>query len=135
MKLFITALASAVLLIAGEPQAKKDAAVTDRRQQIPKEAVERQPGRFYYTDADGKKWIYVRTPFGASRVEDKGVAEPAAPKADPFANVKITKEGDMVTFERKAPFGVSKWQKKESDLTNEEKAALRRAQETAKQDR
>src|SRR5215470_16679683 len=38
---------------------------------IPKGAVETEPGTFRYTDTDGKKWIYRKTPFGVARLEDK----------------------------------------------------------------
>ena len=34
----------------------------------------------------------------------------------------------MVRFERLGPFGVWKWEKKKSDLDDDEKAALRNAQ-------
>ena len=153
MKYAFAVLMTAGLLAAAEPQATKKKAAAPapaapvKRLEVPAGAVERD-GRYYYTDADGKKWIYVRTPFGASRMEDKPDAAPATKPAEPFANVKITESGDTVTFERPSPFGTAKWQKKKSELTDEEKAALlRRTQEggarpaakgsevTAKQDR
>ena len=138
MKYAFAVLMTAGLLAAAEPQAtKKKAAAAPapaapvKRLEIPAGAVERD-GRYFYTDADGKKWIYVRTPFGASRMEDNGGAAPAVKPAEPFANVKITESGDTVTFERPSPFGTAKWQKKKSELTDEEKAALhRRTQEDA----
>ncbi len=137
MKFVFAVLLSAALLAASEPQAKKAApaasAVPAKRLEIPKGAVEREPGRFFYTDAGGKKWIFVRTPFGPSRMEDKSSDDiaPATP-ADPFADIKITESGDTVTFERTGPFGTSKWQKKKSALNETEKAALRRSQDSAK---
>jgi hypothetical protein len=132
MKFVFAVLISSALLSAGEPQEKKPAA-PPKRVEIPQGAVERDPGRFFYTDSDGKKWIFVRTPFGISKMEDKPSDAPAlvAPTktVDPFAAVKITVSGDVVNFERPTAFGVSKWKKKLSELDDQEKAALRRTQE------
>ena len=151
MKFVYALLLSSVLLQAADPQSKKKApaaaaspsapksapapAAAPQRLEIPKGAVEQDPGRFFYTDADGKKWIYVRTPFGVSRTEDRStaaaVAAPATARpADPFANVKITESNGIVVFERPTGFGTSKWQKKKSELTPEEAAALRRSNES-----
>jgi hypothetical protein len=115
---------------SAEPQAKKSAAVPTppRRTEIPAGAVERDPGRFFYTDKDGKKWIFVRTPFGISRTEDTGAPAPAS---DTAPAVKATESGDTVTFERLSAFGVTKWQKKKADLTDDEKEALRRSQKSS----
>ena len=148
MKFVFALLLSTVLLQAADPQSKTKApapaipaanqsapapAAAPQRLEIPKGAVEQDPGRFSYTDADGKKWIYVRTPFGVSRTEDKSGASAATPAAarpaDPFANVKVTEANGIVTFERPTGFGTSKWQKKKSELTPEENAALRRSAE------
>ena len=131
MRLVFAVLISSALLSAGEPQDKQPAA-PPKRVEIPQGAVERG-GRFFYTDSDGKKWIFVRTPFGISKMEDKPSEAPAvvAPTktTDPFAAVKITVNGDVVSFERPTPFGVSKWKKKLSELDDQEKAAVRRTQE------
>jgi hypothetical protein len=126
------------MLAATEPQEKKQPAPAKviKPLEIPAGAVEREPGRFYYTDPAGKKWIYSKTPFGIARAEDKP-ADPEAPKpADPMDYVKVTEEGDTVKFERPGPFGVYKWQKKKADLDEKEKIALQKAQENAaKQDK
>jgi hypothetical protein len=137
MKFVFAVLISSALLSAGEPQEKK-AATPPKRVEIPQGAVERDPGRFFYTDTDGKKWIFVRTPFGISKMEDKPSEAPGmvaqSKPVDPFAAVKITVSGDMVNFERTTAFGVSKWKKKLSELDDQEKAAVRRSQEdSAKQ--
>jgi hypothetical protein len=133
MRLAFAVLISSALLAASEPQEKKAAPPPVKRNEIPKDAVERDPGRFFYTDSDGKKWIFVRTPFGVSKVEDKPSEAPAIvarPKTDdPFAAVKITVTGETVNFERQTAFGVSKWKKKLSELDDQEKAAVRRSQE------
>src|SRR5947209_16937394 len=109
MRLVLAVFSSVLLLSAADPQTKKQApAQAIKRLEIPAGAVEKEPGRFYYTDAQGKKWIYSTTPFGVARLEDKP-ADPAAPKpVDPLANAKATVEGDTVKFERPGPFGVYK---------------------------
>jgi len=139
MKLVFAVLASAVLLAASDPQSKKaapaPAAKVIQPVQIPAGAVEREPGRFFYTDQQGKKWIYAKTPFGVARIEDKPADPNLPPPIDPLANVKITVKGDNVRFERPGPFGVYKWEKKKSDLDEKERAAVEKAQNSsAKQD-
>ncbi len=81
MKLFFVVFVSALALSAADPQAKKDASkeaasatpkATDasRSSAIPADAVKDADGDYHYTDAQGKKWIYRKTPFGVSRMED-----------------------------------------------------------------
>jgi hypothetical protein len=151
MKFAAIIFASATLLAAADPQAKDTSssnapapatAPTPKRLTIPEGAVQMPDGRFAFTDAEGRHWIYVRSPFGVTRFEDKpgapgatsDAAGPfgAAKPADPFANVKVSESGDVVTFERPSPFGISKWQKKKSELTEQENAALLRSRDKAK---
>jgi len=74
---------------------------------VPQGAVESVPGTYHYTDAQGAKWIYRKTPFGMARFKD----EPAKPAAlDPNAYTKVKVVGGTVYFERQGPFGVYKWQ-------------------------
>ena len=104
--------------------------------QIPSGAVETEPGFFRYTDSDGKKWMYRRTPFGVSRWEDK---PDNAPKSTAFEdNTRAFEEGDAVRFERTTPFGVSKWVKTKSELDDQERFIWERDQapaEKSKQDK
>jgi hypothetical protein len=88
---------------------------------IPKDAVANADGSFAYTDKTGKKWIYNKTPFGVSRMQDMGVASTSGTesKAD---LVKSVDSGDTVKFERQSPFGTTKWEKKKADLTDEERS-------------
>ena len=137
MKLILVILASTVLAAASDPQAtKKTTAPAPAKQikplEIPKGAVETEPGTFRYTDSDGKKWIYRKTPFGVARLEDKPVDKSAEPAPDPSAALKVTVEGDMVHFERPGPFGAYKWQKKMSELDESERAALDRTRSATK---
>ena len=141
MKLIFMMIAGALLLSATDPQtAKKTTAPPPARQikpvEIPKGAVETEPGTFRYTDADGKKWIYRKTPWGVARMEDKpadnAAAAPQQPAADATAGIKASEEGNVIHFERPGPFGTYKWQKKESELDESERAALERSRANAK---
>src|SRR6266480_2157578 len=110
MRLLFALFVSAILLAAAEPQTKKTTAPAPAKPikpiEIPPGAVEREPGRFYYTDQQGKKWTYSKTPFGIARWEDKPADADAAKPLDPMANVKIIEQGDTVKFERPGPFGI-----------------------------
>ena len=137
MRVFFLIIVSAVLLSAADPQAKKKAAApapakTIKPLEIPAGAVESEPGTFKYTDPQGKKWIYRKTPWGTARLEDKPDSEAdRAAQLERFANVKAIEDGDTVRFERPGPFGVYKWQKKKSDLDEMERAAWTRAKNDA----
>jgi hypothetical protein len=89
-------------------------------------------GDYHYTDPQGKKWIYHKTPFGMSRMEDTGERETAKAAVPSGAGIKATEDGDKVRFERQGPFGVWKWEKKKSELNESEKAALQDSQSTSK---
>jgi hypothetical protein len=136
MKLIFLIFVSALMLSASDPQAAKKTtapAKAVKPLEIPKDAVETEPGAFHYTDSDGKKWVYRKTPFGVSRTEDKPVDGPAASAAAPAgAGIKAVEDGDIVHFERPGPFGPYKWQKKKSELDDNERAALDRVRTAAK---
>jgi hypothetical protein len=140
MRLVLLVLTATYMLAATDPQSKKKTEAPPAKLikplTVPPGAVEREPGHFYYTDSAGKKWIYIKTPFGIARVEDAPPAANAPKPVDEFANIKIIEEGDVVKFERPSPFGTYKWQKKKSELDEKEKAALAKSQDTsAKQDK
>jgi hypothetical protein len=102
---------------------------------IPPAAVEYEPGSYRYTDPQGKKWIYRKTPFGVARLEDKPAA--GTPKSlQNVDDVKVTDMGDSIRFERPGPFGMYKWQTRKSELNEMEKAVWDRQQprDAAKQD-
>lgn len=97
---------------------------------IPKEAVANADGSYAYTDKSGRKWIYNKTPFGVSRMQDMGVAGSSA--TEPKGQfVKAFESGDSVRFERQSPFGTTKWEKKKTDLTDEERSILQQQQQPA----
>jgi hypothetical protein len=145
MKMLIAVFAVATLLSAADPQTRKAPAAPKAIQplQIPAGAVESEPFTYRYTDAQGKKWIYRKTPFGIARLEDvpadKTLRSDRA-EADRLADVKgsdvkATGDGDTIRFERPGPFGVYKWQRSKSELNEMEQAAWNRqqAQASAKQ--
>jgi hypothetical protein len=134
---------SALALSAAAPQAQKKTAPAapkaaaktapkvgdaSKPMAIPSDAVLGEDGDYHYTDPQGKKWIYRRTPFGVTRMEDSPERAAAKAAAANGAGIKATEDGDIVRFERLGPFGVWKWEKKKSELDDTEKAALRNAQ-------
>lgn len=153
MKLLFVVFASALALSAQDPQAPKQEAprapkaaakaapkATDASKPaaIPAEAVQGADGDYHFTDAQGKKWIYRKTPFGVVHLEDTPERDAAKAAAANGAGILATEDGDMVRFERKGPFGVWKWEKKKSELDETEKAALQNSrannQTVSKQD-
>lgn len=84
-----------------------------------------------HTDAEGKTWIYKRTPFGLVRYEDdegSKAAKTAKSKASAAsALIQAYDEGDTVRFEKQTPFGKHRWVRKKAELNDEERAAYERA--------
>jgi hypothetical protein len=112
---------------AAQPARQAQPAITS----IPSDAVQIGPQVYRYTDADGKNWIYRKTPFGISKVEERETstapfASPA-PSPRPNADIKVraieNKDG-TVRFEQGTPMGTRVWERKKSELTPEEKAWL-----------
>jgi hypothetical protein len=144
MKLFLVVCISALTLSAAAPQAKKKSAPAapkavaksaapnvgdaSKPMAIPSDALLSEDGDYHYTDPQGKKWIYRKTPFGVTRMEDSPERAAAKTAAANGSGIKATEDGDIVRFERLGPFGVWKWEKKKSELDDTEKAALRNAQ-------
>src|SRR5438128_1018620 len=57
---------------------------------LPAGAVMVEPGTYTFTDAQGKKWIYRKTPFGLARLEDKPADSSAAAATTPSAGMATT---------------------------------------------
>ncbi|HYL76939.1 MAG TPA: hypothetical protein VEU96_22170 [Bryobacteraceae bacterium] len=128
MKIVTLALIACALLFAQEKkpvsQSKPPAAAS--LPGIPAGAKEIEPGLYRYTDPEGKTWLMRKTPFGVGKWEDKPDAQPAVVQSN--VPVTITDLGDSIQFVRDSPFGPSKWTRKKSELTDEEKAIVKREQ-------
>jgi hypothetical protein len=108
--------------VATQKKTKK-AAPAPQAVTIPKGAIPNPDGISYsYTDKQGKKWTYKKTPFGIMKAPETDAAA-TAPAAD-TSGVKATDKGDTVRFERPGPFGVMSWEKKKSELTEDERHIL-----------
>ncbi len=142
MRLLIVFSAFTLLLAAAEkpapkssPAVKASAAVkpaSPKPLQIPAGAVESEPGGWHYTDAQGNKWVYRKTPFGVARMEDKPDPREQVSKAE-GADIKAMESGDYILFERPGPFGTYKWQTRKTELNKTEQAAWDRTR-VARQD-
>jgi hypothetical protein len=116
------------------------AAFAETPEGVPKNAKESSPGVYRLVDKEGKAWVYRRTPFGYQKSAEtepdeakdleRVKAEAGAEVNTPFGKttlprsavmVKVTEEGDSVRFERPTPFGVSRWIRKKSELTDDER--------------
>lgn len=95
---------------------------------IPASAVKAGDNTWRHTDSNGKTWLYVRTPFGFNRMEEKPKTEDEQARskdkaAAPAFRVSAVNNG-VVTFERDTPFGKSKWTRKRAELSPDEHAVL-----------
>ena len=102
-------------------QKKTAAAPAPQALTIPKDAVPNPDGLSYvWTDKQGKKWMYAKTPFGITRspLSDAPVSAPA------LSTTRAIDKGDTVRFERPSPFGPMIWEKKKSALTDDERHLL-----------
>ncbi|MEO8596305.1 MAG: hypothetical protein ABI759_23505 [Candidatus Solibacter sp.] len=144
MKLFFAILIPVLAASAADGQAAKSTAPTTKSSTakssakpakatdaskpmaIPADAVQDATGDFHHTDAQGNKWLYRKTPFGVTRLEDapQPVATQGRPSTAGGAGILAFDEGDKVRFEKQGPFGLWKWEKKKTELDEGEKAAL-----------
>jgi hypothetical protein len=114
---------------------------------VPPGAQEVGSNLYRFTDPQGKVWMYRKTPFGVSKWEEKPgeqnpqAESPASPGATTggtatsgatSSGTTMTDLGDSVQFQRATPFGLQKWTRKKSEMTDDEKAAFA-TQEHAKQ--
>jgi hypothetical protein len=106
---------------AKSASAKKPQTSTIQQNVIPKDAVANPDGTYSYRDITGKKWIYSQTPFGISKVEDMRGMDGGFSTTPMEQLIKTTDNGETVKFERQTPFGPAKWEKKKSDLNDQER--------------
>ena len=138
MKSILVVIALATVLPAAtrekdsknKPQTAKAApAAESKRDAIPPDAKEIEPGVYRWTDKQGKTWILRRSPFGVMKGEEKPEKANAEAEAnDPSVALKVVEEGDQLSFERRTPFGVSRWTKKKTELDELEQRAWEREQ-------
>jgi hypothetical protein len=128
MKLTITVfvLMAAATCAPAATKKKTDTTKTSAPQAvtIPKDAVPNADGTtFIWTDKQGKKWTYAKTPFGIMKSAYSDTAAAAAP-AGASGSTKAIDKGDTVRFENQGPFGTMAYEKKKADLTDEERRTL-----------
>jgi len=120
----IAMLCMAAALLAAQdkktdtPAASKDPAALPA---VPAGAKEVGPNLYRYTDAQGKTWMYRKTPFGVGKWEDKPSEQPTVSDSVP---TKVTDLGDSYQFQRPTPFGMQKWTVKKADLNDFEKSLV-----------
>jgi hypothetical protein len=125
--IFVLALTAAGLNAEQTKSSKKSPAATAAaKSPVPAGATKVDDYTYSFTDEKGVKWTYRKTPFGWSKSK-RTTAETSSEstKASKPASVDITavEDGDLVRFERSTPFGVSRWQKNKSELSESEQAA------------
>ena len=146
MKPTFIALALALSLTAGAEQkqdrgaakaaaGKTQASSRSEVNAIPKDAVEIEPGVYRWKDAQGKTWLIRRSPFGLLKGEERQKSEPAGEADDAAAALKVFEEGEELRFERRTPFGVSRWRKKKTELDELEQRAWEREQQRRQAER
>ncbi len=89
---------------------------------VPEGAEKLGEGKWRARDAQGRTWIYRRTPFGIVRFEEEAAAEKesAAPNY-----IRVREAGESrIVFERRTPFGLSTWTKSPQELDEDERRAL-----------
>jgi hypothetical protein len=95
---------------------------------VPKSAKEVRPDVFRLEEA-GKLIIYIRTPFGVTRMEQSEEMRKVIEDGPPMG-ISARETADQYIFERMTPFGRAEWKKKKGSqekldlLTSDEVAAL-----------
>ena len=85
---------------------------------IPADAIATPNGSYSWTDKQGKRWLFTKTPFGVMKSE----AQPTSGDSTPVTGVKTFDAGDKVRFETATPFGVLTREKNKTELTDEERS-------------
>ncbi|MCC7496227.1 MAG: hypothetical protein IT160_01540 [Bryobacterales bacterium] len=89
------------------------------------------PNTWEYTDPQGKKWIYRRTPFTLAKL---AVADHPEYDRETVVDRRAvdmataTDKGDAIEFTRPGPFGLLKWTTRKSDLSAYERRVWERYQ-------
>src|SRR6266567_9361837 len=102
MTRLITAAALFAMAVCAQATQKKTdkTATTSARATVltvPKDAVKNADGTWNYTDKQGRKWVYVNTPFGIMKTDvTDAESRPAQP---PTTATKVIDKGETVRFE------------------------------------
>ena len=110
-----------------KPDASAAGSAAQASNTIPADAQRIDQVTYRWVDANGKAWIYNRTPFGVVKAEQ---AQPAAAPEPIPTDWTVVDQGDSIRFERPWPFGGAlKWTREKTELTETERAVWQRAQQ------
>jgi hypothetical protein len=90
---------------SGEPAKTKNVFVGE----VPKAAKEVRPD-VYRLEEGGKQMIYIRTPFGVTKLEQTEEMRKVIEDGPPLG-ITARETGDTYVFERRTPFGRAEWKK------------------------
>ncbi len=100
-----------------KPAAKAQPAV-----EVPKDATRLDATSWRAVDAQGKAWIYRKSPFGVNKFAEEQTPKPVLEDKNP---VRATDLGDHYHFEQAMPFGKREWDTKKDALTDTDKEILK----------
>jgi hypothetical protein len=123
---FILLIVPVVLFAAGQKKTETKPAAAKTEQAPPAGAEQVETNLYRHTDAQGKTWLYRRTPFGLVKMEEKAGEKRSEPIPEGMTAVE---EGDSIRFERPSPFGKYRWVRKKTELTELERAVWDRQRE------
>jgi hypothetical protein len=93
------------------------------------------PNEWSYTDPQGKKWIYRRTPFTLAKIaadDDPANNYDSSSYRDMIASTTAVEDGANIRFSRPGPFGNQlSWTKAKNDLDEFERRVWEREQKKA----
>jgi len=117
-----------LILLAGFALAADEKQAASEPLKLPADAVKVDTLTWRHTDAEGTVWTYRQTPFGLVRFEAKEDDDAGATPDPAVSLIQAFDEGDEVRFERTSPFGLQRWTRKKTELTDVEREAWERAQ-------
>lgn len=120
-----------LILLAGFTLAADEKQPASGPLKLPADAVKVDTLTWRFTDAEGTIWTYRQTPFGLVRFEAEEETDTADETAAAASLIKAFDQGDEVRFERMSPFGLHRWTKKKTELTDVEREAWEQAQNAA----
>lgn len=128
MKLFIWILVFGFALAQGAAAQKAPQKAAPRKKaessavSVPAGAEKVEDGLWRARDAQGKTWLYKKTPFGIVRLPEEK-PQPAQPAEASSCRV-VKADSVEAVFERNTPFGRRTWTRRLDQLDAEERQAL-----------